>query len=385
MNILLVSGIYPPDIGGPAKFISYLGAWLATRGHHVTVLSLTDNIADEELDPQTRLKIHLISRRLHNKYFRILAVRRLLRRNRRRFDAVILNGLYLEFFLGKMGIGLSCHTYYKVVGDYYWEFLRLRGFTRMSFDGFNSNVGLFHRLVRKAFLIPFRSDAKFLVPSHNLRSVLIRWGITASRITVIENSFLIEDMAKSDLAELRAKYCSRPVANVVRIVTVARLVNWKGIDSLINIVNRRDDFYLDIVGDGPDRFRLTRLVNELGIIGRVKFWGRLDEKSTVEVLNNSNVFVLNSEYEGMSHAILEAMALCKPVIAASTSGNVELLENRCGILVEQGNESQLEIAIDMVAKDTEVREELVSRALERVRKRNSKDVIFETYEQILIN
>ena len=59
MKILVVSGIWPPDVGGPASHCPELAAFLAARGHRVTVLTL----ADRQPEP-TGYRIHWITRRL---------------------------------------------------------------------------------------------------------------------------------------------------------------------------------------------------------------------------------------------------------------------------------------------------------------------------------
>jgi glycosyltransferase involved in cell wall biosynthesis len=385
VNIMLVTGIFPPDIGGPAKFISKLATWLISRGHRVTVLSLTDREVDVDISPELSPRLVLLSRKSHSKFSRFRAIRKFLKSAHGKFDVVLLNGLYLEFFIGTLFLEFAPKIYYKVVGDYLWEYFRLHRFTSISFDVFNRQHSLLKKVLRSIFLIPFHSSGKFLVPSQNLRRTLVLWGIADQRITVIENCFLGDRFELLEEQEdIEEKYLFNSSATV-NLITVARLVNWKGVDQLINLLQHRKDYNLSIVGDGPELGRLVEIVKELRLSERVKFWGRLSEESTLKIIGNSSIFVLNSEYEGMSHTILEAMACGTPVIAALTSGNVELLNNECGILFQHGNQSQLEIVIDMITTDDQLRQKLVVDALSRIWKRNSKENIFRAYEKILLD
>ena len=153
-----------------------------------------------------------------------------------------------------------------------------------------------------------------------------------------------------------------------RIVTVGRLVPWKGIFGLIDAVAiARDEFpsvSLTIVGDGPDRAALeayadTRLTNT------VSFTGALSHADTLAVIKSADVFVLNSTYEGLSHLLIEATSLGVPIVATSMGGNPEVIqEGISGLLVPPGDPTFLAQAITRICKDSALREKLQKGALE---------------------
>lgn len=82
-----------------------------------------------------------------------------------------------------------------------------------------------------------------------------------------------------------------------------------------------------IVGDGPERDRLERLVKSLGLLRRVRFLGRVGPSEARAVMAECDCVVLNSTYEGLPHVALEALALGQYVIATSVGGMAEVVEN----------------------------------------------------------
>src|SRR4030095_5782738 len=100
-----------------------------------------------------------------------------------------------------------------------------------------------------------------------------------------------------------------------------------------------------IAGDGPSRPELERVASELGLADRVRLLGERTDVSLI--LQALDVFVLPSLGEGISNAILEAMATGLPVIATRVGGNVELVrEGITGSLVEPRNPHALSQALD---------------------------------------
>jgi glycosyltransferase involved in cell wall biosynthesis len=90
-----------------------------------------------------------------------------------------------------------------------------------------------------------------------------------------------------------------------------------------------------LVGDGPLRAALARRADELGIAGSVRFTGALTDVR--DALAAMDVFVLPSRAEGMSNALLEAMAAARPVIATAVGGNREVVDASSGVLVPAGD------------------------------------------------
>jgi glycosyltransferase involved in cell wall biosynthesis len=127
--------------------------------------------------------------------------------------------------------------------------------------------------------------------------------------------------------------------------------------------NQEVDFIL--AGDGPLRGDLEQEAEKLGCRGRILFLG--DRRDVPEVLAAMDISVLPSASESLSNVILESMAAGVPVIANWVGGNVELLGEDKGILIEPHNEDDLVRAIQSLLRDPGRRSQLGHRAQEFAR------------------
>jgi len=147
------------------------------------------------------------------------------------------------------------------------------------------------------------------------------------------------------------------------IVTIARLVPRKGIDTAIHAVaeltrDRPELTYL-VIGEGPDRARLESLVTSTGLHGRVHLLGELPAGGLRRVLRAADLFVLDSreetqarDVEGFGLVLLEAQASGVPVIAARSGGMPDALrEGETGLLVPQDDPHALARAMRQLLDD----------------------------------
>jgi glycosyltransferase involved in cell wall biosynthesis len=160
-----------------------------------------------------------------------------------------------------------------------------------------------------------------------------------NRFVVVPNGITTE---KVELARSTPERCSnRPL-----VVSVSNLVKTKGIDTNLRaLASIRDEFpsirYV-IIGDGPERSYLERLVSELGLESHVAFLGRLPNVEALRYVAAADVFSLPSWMEGFGVAHLEAMALAKPVIACRGQGPEDFIQDGInGILISPKDEVQL--------------------------------------------
>lgn len=116
---------------------------------------------------------------------------------------------------------------------------------------------------------------------------------------------------------------------------------------------------LRVVGDGLEKSSLEKLARELGVEGKVKFYGRVPNDEARKILRESDIFILNSLHEGMPHAMLEALIEGIPVIATKIPAVLEVLEDKeNAILVEAGNDLELTKAIETLINDSKLREKI---------------------------
>ncbi len=123
-----------------------------------------------------------------------------------------------------------------------------------------------------------------------------------------------------------------------------------------------------LVGDGPLRPEVERVVEKKGLSDKVFFLGIRDD--VPKLLAESDVFILPSDWEGVPLTVLEAMAAGKPVIATAVGGVPELVENGVtGILVPPHNSKALAQGILRLAKDPDLRQRMGKAAQERALER----------------
>jgi glycosyltransferase involved in cell wall biosynthesis len=160
----------------------------------------------------------------------------------------------------------------------------------------------------------------------------------------------------------------------VQLLFVGRLHEQKGVDTLLRSLSelgrRRDDLQisLQVLGDGPERAKLAELAERLGVSDEVTFLG--SRKDAGSLLRRSDIFVLPSRAEGLSNALLEAMALGLPVVASNVPGNEDVVDHISnGVLFSVDDASSLASALIRVLEDSELRVAIGQRALRTVEER----------------
>ena len=151
-----------------------------------------------------------------------------------------------------------------------------------------------------------------------------------------------------------------------RIVSVGRLVAFKGFDDLIDacaeLARRRIDFVCDIVGDGPLRETLQAKIEQVDLSSRVNLLGSLSQGAVLEKLQAADIFALASTTDAQGATdvfptvILEAMASARPVVSTRLAGIPELVvDGQTGMLAPPGDSTALAHALEQLLRDPELR------------------------------
>lgn len=187
---------------------------------------------------------------------------------------------------------------------------------------------------------------RFISPSHFLRRVMIRAGISPDRIVTLANVVSGVDAAP------RAEDTSRR-AGEARFVFAGRLSREKGVDVLIRALGEAPDgIRLDIAGDGPLRAELESLAAEVAP-GRATFHGRLAKGEVEALVAKATAMVVPSRWhENQPMTILESFAAATPVVATTMGGMPELVRDGVeGRLVAPDDVAELARVLTELADD----------------------------------
>ncbi|HUK25557.1 MAG TPA: glycosyltransferase [Terriglobales bacterium] len=152
-------------------------------------------------------------------------------------------------------------------------------------------------------------------------------------------------------------------ASAATVLSIGNLIPIKGHEMLMRalaqISHRFPNLRWEIVGEGPERPRLTALAASLGMAEKVHFLGRLNRDQVAEVMRRCALFALPSRYEALGCVYLEAMSAAKPVIACRGQGIEEIIEHgRNGYLVDSGDQDELAGALCLLLADGRRRAEV---------------------------
>lgn len=338
MKLVIATPLYPPDIGGPATYAKTLEEELGKRGVTVLVVSFhTVRYLPKGLS-------HIV---YAVKLFRALEGADVL---------LALDPVSVGFPAALMTLVRGKKFVVKIVGDYAWEQGRQRFGVKDNLDEFvkkPSNKFLaqvvFLRMIQK--FVASRAD-RIIVPSNYLKGIIFAWGIHEKKIEVVYNAF-------DGIPELGAQRDVRASLSItgMNILSAGRLVPWKGFNTLIALMPQLQKSFpeikLFIAGSGPLLEELKAQIKDSGLADAVTLLGDVEHEKLMGYIRAADCFVLNTGYEGLSHQLLEVLAVGTPIVTTNVGGNPELIEdNVTGKLVDYDDHEALRLAIINVLLDT---------------------------------
>jgi glycosyltransferase involved in cell wall biosynthesis len=335
MRVVMATGIFPPDIGGPASYVPAMAAALAARGHHVEVVCLSDRLGHDDSAypfPVCRL------RRGAAKWRRLPAAVREIARRAAGADLVYANGLNFEAAAAAALARrpLVC----KVVSDFAWERAVSWGWYAGTLASFRTAPrSLRLRLLERFRDWPLARARAIVTPSAYLKDAAAAWGIAGERVHVVYNAF--EPGAEDAGAPL-------PPGGPV-LLFAGRLTEVKRVDGIIRILPELPGVRLAVAGDGALRGDLEALARACGVADRVLWLGSVPRARVMSLCRRAALLVLNSSHEGLPHVAVEAMAAGTPVVATAVGGTPEVVEDGVtGLLVPPGDHAALRDAVAAV-------------------------------------
>lgn len=376
MKLLITTGIFPPDIGGPATYVPVMAEALTARGLRVSVLTLSPpETRSEDKYPFVVIRIPRLPAGLRRTAYLIARIAAVVHQH----DLVFAPGLPVESAVAAL---LARRPYVvKIVGDLAWERAVVQGRITDDLETFQTRwYSPRIELHRMALRWATRRAARVVVPSMYLRRIVGGWGAASERLEVIPNvPPPVTGDGTGGISQHRAEFGSR---DRFRVMTVARLVPWKGIDQVIRGVATREGMELIVVGDGPDRSHLESVAAATRCPAR--FLGQVSRAEVLMLLRTADVLVLNSAYEGHPHVVLEAMALGVPVIARAAGGTPEVIRHReTGLLLRSGDPAEIADVLSLLRRDPELRVQLGQSGQGWVQSLTLDDIAERTYRVLV--
>lgn len=336
-GLILMSGNYPPEKGGPSKFVEEFSRWAANFYKEVLVIS--SHPSKRVSLSTSNIKVELFSRAQPrvSRYFQTI---NFLLRSYKSGWIILANGNLLELAIA--ALSKRMHFIVKLPGDIVWEQAIERGDTDLGMLQFQkSSLPFKYSVLRKLTLFSLNRARKIIVPSNVLAEVCRGWGVSSEKLIIIPNSVNLDLFS----------YNKSAVKNY-DVITVSRLISIKQIDELIRACSNLK-LKLLVVGDGPLKTQLEKINVELG--GYAHFFGAADQLQLPELYASAKIFALNSSFEsGTPYALLEARACGLPAIANEKTGSEDVIKHlEDGILCGPSSKLSLESAISLCLEKLE--------------------------------
>jgi len=355
VKVVVVSGIWPPDVGGPASHAPDVARFLMQREHDVEVVTTAVATPAPEEFP-----VRWVSRRLPKGAIH-LRVAELIRSRARRADVVYTTGMFGRSATGALAAGRPYVV--KLTSDPAFERSRRRGVVTGDVEDFQAGGGgPVAAALRRARDFELRRAAHVFCPSAYLRELVLSWGVPPERVSVLPNPApAVPDLPPRD--ELRRTFG----LNGAALAFAGRLTAQKSLGRALEAVAGADGVSLVIAGDGPDRDPLEARARELGIAERVSFLGAQPRQRVVELFRAADATILSSSWENFPHTVVEALAVGTPVLAMEAGGVAEVVRDGVnGLLVPAGDTDALGEAVRRYFGDDALRERLRAAAAESI-------------------
>ncbi len=346
MRIVLVNHGYPPLGGGAATATLQLANALIAEGNDVLVLTSSGPNCPRE-ETQGRLRVVRLASLRRSRFaprptellsFCLTAARQLTTHIREfRADGVIaFFAVPAGFFAVRSARALGLPIVVSLRGS--------------DVPGFSSErLGGLYRCLADPVIRYTLRHADFIAPNNqHLADLLLRWNpALADKIQLLPNAITAGQVAEHPASSLDEE---------LRLITVGQLVRRKRVDWLLGtmreLASRNVRARLTVVGEGPQAARLQKLVADHSLAERVRFTGYLRREEILDLLQCHDVYVTPSRAEGMSHAVLEAIAAGLPIVTNANGCHDVVRQAGCGIITPRDDAAALTEAIQQLADNS---------------------------------
>jgi phosphatidylinositol alpha-1,6-mannosyltransferase len=350
-DVLLVTELFPPAVGGSAELLRNV----YSRLDRLSVTVLTDEVAAPAGEAEPRDSMHIVRRRLRYPQWGLL------------HPAGLSQHLQVASAIGRLSQPSDVVHCARALPEGLGAFLASRAMRRPYVCWAHGEELSYVKSSRELTWLMRRvihGAAALVANSRNTAAMLADFGAPADRLHVIHPGV---DSARfrRDAERARAMRSTLAGADDLLLLTVGRLQRRKGhdhvIEALSGLVASHPHLRYVIVGDGEERARLERIAAERGVADRVVFAGVVAPETLPAYYAAADLFVHPNrveagDFEGFGIVFLEAAAASLPVIGGNTGGVPEAVsDGRNGVLVSGTDVEELRAAIVRFADDPALR------------------------------
>ena len=223
----------------------------------------------------------------------------------------------------------------------------------------NSSSAGWSKNILKQFIFSFffKRATKILVNSFDFKKEMDKkYNLTTECIL---NPFEFSKIKKMSLEKCRKIYSKK---NTLKLISVGRLTYQKDFLTLLkamNILKKKRNFELIIIGKGVDKPLLENYILENGLKNKIKLIGY--QENPFKFINQADIFLLSSIFEGSPNVLVEALYLKKYVISTNCpTGPKEILKNgKYGSLVKTGNFKDIAKKLENFKKDHQTKKKII--------------------------
>ena len=382
MRLLMLNNEYPPIGGGTATANYNVIRDLAARGYHVDLVTSTPMSSEYEVNQLSdKATVYRIPINNQNPHYQ----------NERELLTYIYRGFWFvrTLYQGSDPNYDLCHAWSGLPAGALAMLLKWKrdlpyvvGLRGSDVPGYDVRYLWLYPFLKPPLSAIWGQASAITANSYELRKLAHDFR-PDDHIEVIPNGV---DLERFSVTDLRPK---RNDDDTFKVLCVARLVERKGIGNLIDAVKhirqQRPNFKLIFVGQGDkERYFRAKVARE-GLSEWVEFRGMVLHFDVPKVYNEADVFVLPSYNEGMSNAVLEAMASGLPIITTYTGGTSEMIRGN-GIIVPMRSPDALAKAILELWDSHDLRQTMGARSraiAETLTWRRVADDYLDLYERTL--
>jgi L-malate glycosyltransferase len=220
--------------------------------------------------------------------------------------------------------------------------------------GYSDRFPFFYFFLKPLFKLIWKQSDSVVAASAGLKDLALKTNL-GQKIEIVANGINIDDF-KPDLQK-------RPAEKFIITPGASRVTKRKGLEYLIQAIQKLapkyPNLFLKIAGEGDEKENLERMVKNLGLEEKIEFLGRIAREETAPYYQEASIFVLPSLNEGMSNAMLEALATGLPLVATDTGGTKELVEDgENGFIIKMKDSDDIAEKIEKLFNDGGLRERM---------------------------